>query len=251
MDAAGVTRYRSQLGRALEDWVSSPEMMFKVLGSSWFLLTGFPVLNANVALVHQDDARALKNVTRQVERMGVPACVFLADQARVLFDGIGEGWRFTGTSPFMSLDLESVELKEDSRGRLASKDDFETVVALMSETFGMNYDTASQGASVLKNPNAKSDIWLIEDDGEPIATAATRRVDDSITVWNMATTPRFARKGYGKSIMNQALHQARQAGAKVGLLIASDAGKPLYDATGWVTVEDWDVYVNVPANYEP
>lgn len=247
MEPVVATNFRNQLGRALEDWVSSPEMAFEVSASSWYLLTGFPTADSNVALVHQNDVSALSQIAEQVERMAVPACVFLADDARTLTSKIGEGWSFAGTTPFMLLDLEAAELKEDTRVRLALKEDFEIVVALMSETFTMDYDTASQGASPLKNPNAKCDIWIVEDGSQPISTAITRRVGDSITLWNMATSPRFVRRGYGRAIMNHALHQARQDGAKTGLLIASDAGKPLYDATGWVTVEDWDVYLRTPS----
>lgn len=248
MDEAAVTSFRSQLGQALEDWVSFPEMAFDVSGSSWYLLTGFPTADSNVALVHQDDESALSKITGQIETMGVTACVFLAGCARSLTREIGEGWTFAGTTPFMSLDLEGAELKEDSRVRLASRDDFEKVVALMSETFNMDHGTASQGASPIRNPNAKSDIWIIEENGQPISTAITRRVDSSITLWNMATSPRMTRKGYGRAIMNHALNHARQDGAKIGLLMASDAGKPLYDATGWVTVEDWDVYLKASLN---
>ena len=72
MDAIAVTRFRSQLGQALEDWVSSPEMSFDVSASSWYLLTGFPTADANVALVHQDDASALSKISEQVEKMAVP-----------------------------------------------------------------------------------------------------------------------------------------------------------------------------------
>lgn len=248
MDPVVVTNFRNQLGRALEDWVSSPEMAFEVSASSWYLLTGFPTADSNVALVHQSDESALSKIAEQIERMAVPACVFLAEHARALSSKIGEGWSFAGTTPFMSLDLEVAELMEDSRVRLALKDDFETVVALMSETFNMDYDTARQGASPLKNPNTQCEIWIIEDDGQPISSAITRRVGDSITLWNMATSPRFVRRGYGRAIMNHALHQARQDGAKIGLLMASDAGKLLYDATGWVTVEDWDMYLKIPTS---
>lgn len=246
MDPNLVTYFRNQLGQALEEWVASPAMRFEVSASSWYLLTGFPTADSNVALIHQNDEIALIKIVEQVERMAVPAYVLLADHARTLTSKFGEGWSLAATTPFMSLDLEVAELEEDSRVRLASKSDFETVVALMSETFRMGYDTASQGASPLKNPNTKCDIWIIEDGGQPIATAITRRVGNSITLWNMATSPRFVRKGYGRAIMNHALYQARKDGAKVGLLMASDAGKLLYDATGWVTVEDWDVYLKVP-----
>ncbi len=248
MDPVVVADFRSQLGRALEDWVSSPEMAFEVSASSWYLLTGFPTADSNVALVHQNDEDALSKIAEQIERMAVPACVLLAGHARGLTSKFGEGWNMAGTMPLMSLDLEAAELKEDSRVRLASKSDFETVVALMSETFRMGYDTASQGASPLKNSNTKCDIWIIEDGGQPIATAITRRVGNSITLWNMATSPRFVRKGYGRAIMNHALYQARKDGAKLGLLMASDAGKLLYDATGWVTIEDWDVYLKIPTD---
>jgi hypothetical protein len=33
-------------------------------------------------------------------------------------------------------------------------------------------------------------------------------------------------------------------GVRVGLLGATPAGKPLYDATGWTTLEDWQIFTN-------
>lgn len=38
--------------------------------------------------------------------------------------------------------------------------------------------------------------------------------------------------------------RAGSQGVEVGLLGATPAGKPLYDATGWSTLEDWEIYTN-------
>lgn len=67
---------------------------------------------------------------------------------------------------------------------------------------------------------------------------------DTFAVWCMSTPERFARRGYGGSLLASVLEQARNRGARTALLGATPAGFPLYEATGWTTFETWDVYTN-------
>jgi hypothetical protein len=48
----------------------------------------------------------------------------------------------------------------------------------------------------------------------------------------------------GRALLGHVLNAARQDGMSVGLLGATPAGKPLYDATDWRTVEEWRLFVN-------
>ena len=84
--------------------------------------------------------------------------------------------------------------------------------------------------------------------GAPTGVTATEVltsiVDDAVTVWCMSTPERFARRGYGRAILADSLLRAKSDGAKVGLLGATPAGKPLYDATGWITLEHWRLFAS-------
>ena len=60
----------------------------------------------------------------------------------------------------------------------------------------------------------------------------------------MATPEAFARRGFARALLADAMARAHGAGAEVGLLMATAAGKLLYDATGWTTLEEWQVYAN-------
>jgi predicted acetyltransferase len=60
----------------------------------------------------------------------------------------------------------------------------------------------------------------------------------------MATPPQHARRGYARALLAAVLHHAREDGATLGLLGATPAGFPLYDATGWSTHETWDLYTD-------
>lgn len=52
-----------------------------------------------------------------------------------------------------------------------------------------------------------------------------------VSVWMMGTPARFARRGYA-------------------LLGATPAGQPLYEATGWRSVDEWQVFPNsTPAQF--
>jgi predicted acetyltransferase len=63
-------------------------------------------------------------------------------------------------------------------------------------------------------------------------------------VWCMATPERFARRSYARALLAHVLHVAAGQGATFGLLAATPAGKPLYDATGWSTLEEWRLHLN-------
>jgi len=60
----------------------------------------------------------------------------------------------------------------------------------------------------------------------------------------MGTPQRFGRRGYGKAILASVLDTAREDGAVLGLLGATPAGLPLYEATGWQTQETWDLFTD-------
>jgi GNAT superfamily N-acetyltransferase len=85
---------------------------------------------------------------------------------------------------------------------------------------------------------------VLEDNGDAVSTVLTARVEDTVSLWRMATPPRFARRGHGRALLRAVLHWAAEDGAAVGLLGATPAGEPLYRTTGWSVIESWNICLN-------
>lgn len=66
-----------------------------------------------------------------------------------------------------------------------------------------------------------------------MAVPGTDAVADKIM-----TVPEHRRRGLGSVVMSELVAAARRRGAVTGLLIASAAGRKLYEAAGWDTVAD-------------
>lgn len=56
----------------------------------------------------------------------------------------------------------------------------------------------------------------------------------------MYTDPDFARRGVGRAILAEAEARAAAEGFRIGTLVATLAGEPLYRATGWREVRRWE-----------
>lgn len=237
---------RNQMGLSLIDWASSDQMSHQVLSSSWHFLSGLPAADVNLAMIHDNDEKALIDIKNAIDRMAIPALVMLADKGKGLSESLGGNWTNVGVLPFMFLDLEAHQQQSDKRVRRAVADDIEEVISLLADSFELDRNIVRVIADVLKNPVAISKIWILEEGGQAVSTVTTIRVEDAVAVWCMATPPKFARKGYGRALLGASLAQYQSDGAKIGLLGATEAGKPLYDSAGWQTLEEWDIYLDIP-----
>lgn len=86
--------------------------------------------------------------------------------------------------------------------------------------------------------------WLLEEDGVAVSCAVTGLVEQTLSVWAMSTPARLSRRGYGRAVLDSVLAAGVIDGATTGVLGATPAGRPLYLATGWRDVEEWDVFCN-------
>lgn len=239
---AGAPRWarRSAGGGAIPGAVS------EVSDGHWVLLSGAPSPDVNVVLVHSSDEKVLEGALATVDRVGAPAVVCLAGEASE--QGMASSWQAVGTMPFMQADLAEVPQVADRRVRVAGSDDVEVVVALLADAYGMDLAVARIAVEPvltgLTNATADMRYWMLVEDGVPVSMVLDARAGDVITLWCMGTPQRFGRRGHGRALLGHVLNAARQDGMIVGLLGATPAGKPLYEATGWRTVEEWRLFVN-------
>ena len=245
MDAVGVAHRRRQMGEALHGWASSPGAVHKVSGGSWMFLSGLPSPDVNMALVHGGDPGEFDQVMATIADVAAPALLMFTGDGLPMAQRAPSGWAQVGVMPFMIADVASTPQRPDDRVRRATADDRDALLGLWTDAFGMLPENAAPIAeATVRDPASGIGAWLLEQDGVAVSTVTTATVGDAITVWSMATPARYTRRGYARALLADAMARASADGVSVALLGATPAGKPLYDASGWSTLEEWEIYTN-------
>ncbi len=230
------------MGRAVTAMLGIDGAVSEVRPGWWLALSGLPSADMNMALIHDPDEPALAQVMARVDEVGCPTLLMLAGGAAELADRLPAQWSAVGAMPIMTSHLTATAA--DPRVRQAGSDDTGVISRLMSEAFGIDPGEIQVIVShVLRDPG-RTMLWLLEDEGEPVSTVLTCRIEDTVSLWCMATPPQFARRGYGRALLGAVLGWAARDGATVGLLGATPAGEPLYRATGWTVAESWNLHLN-------
>jgi predicted GNAT family acetyltransferase len=236
---------RDQMGRAAGAMLQGgPAPVVDHGEGYWMALSGALSPDMNMALVSSGGSAAVAGVLDRVTESGTPTLFMLAGECQS--EVPGEPWENVGELPFMASALTSDHLVSDPRVRRAGFDDAEVVCQVMAEAFGLGEDLmADVIGGILGDGSGETSIWLLVDDEVPVSAVLTSMVNDAVTVWCMSTPERFGHRGFGRAVLAHALLEAKSDGAIVGLLGATPAGKPLYDRTGWTTLESWRIFASV------
>ena len=163
------------------------------------------------------------------------------------------GWQVAWQSPVMAIELggsvaaaarAGLTIEEVTTATLA---DWSRVVAV---SFGcpeeyvegpasFDRDMGLPGATPLRR-------FLLRVDGEPLAASAfLPGPQDSglVGIFSVGTLERARGHGFGAVITRAAMDAARDAGARVAVLQASDMGRPVYERLGFDTVGTITTYV--------
>jgi GNAT superfamily N-acetyltransferase len=240
-----LARRRTLMGRGVTPWITEPHMYGAVTDRWWALVSGSATPDLNMVLVYDDDPELLTEPLAQIARRGCPSLVMLAGPAKGLAAKLPAAYSGVGEMPIMAADLASVPRQHDGRVRKATAADVDTVTDLLAESYGFARDIAAVAAAPLRSASTDGmSIYLLEDEGTAVSTVTVCRADDIASVWCMGTPERYGRRGYGRALLACVLQLAYDDGATLGLLGATPAGLPLYEATGWRTEETWDLYTD-------
>lgn len=75
--------------------------------------------------------------------------------------------------------------------------------------------------------------YLAEHEDAAVSTGLASIVDDCVGLFNIATPPRYRRRGYGRAMTRTMLHDAYTAGERIAFLSPSPMGLPLYESLGF------------------
>jgi GNAT superfamily N-acetyltransferase len=206
------------------------------------MLTGLPTPDFNIVLVDSADPSALTAALADIDGVGAPALLAFAAEGTSHATSLPAGWQVVGSMPIMA--TVPLAADTDPRVRRATAEDAPAVGAAWAAAYGFDEDVAADAAKLLLSAAETSRGWLLEQGGQVVSAVVSTHVDDTVSVWAMATPPQHARQGYGRALLSSVLSSAQKDGAQLALLGATEAGYPLYESTGWHTVEHWTLAVS-------
>jgi GNAT superfamily N-acetyltransferase len=232
-----------------------PGSLVRVDGGVVVVATGLPIRLLNQAVVREGaEPRAVELAVASLRGPGVPFVVCLragSDDAYVdVVTGLGLG-RISDAPwlPGMALQPlpapgrvpapDGIEIREVHGGRGVADH-----VAAVASGFGMDPEVV--GAFVTEAAVARPDIALyVGYDGElPVAAGLGMRVDRTIGVFNIATVEAWRGRGIGAALTMRVVDDGAAAGCDTAILQASPMGLPVYERLGFVTVLEYDGYID-------
>ncbi len=218
----------------------------------WLALSGEPVADLNLAYVDDGPAAEdqLRTFATAIAGRQLPAIVLLAPAAAERLDPVarGLGLQPVGGLPLMVHRPEGPAAGAGDAGRyrvdrVTTPEELAVVHRLLASAFGLPLDSVSRafGSQVLNAAGLA--VFLARREGRPVSTAMTTGAGEVVGIWSMATAPAQQRQGAGRATLAAVMAHHRQRGAGLFYLGATPAGKPLYEAAGFRTVEETPIWV--------
>jgi len=232
---------RAGYGRATALWAASGR--HHVEDDWWIALSLTPFVDYNMALLHGDgSADAAPHVLDEVAAARVPAVVMLAGAGLSAGEVLREaGWVCTGALPFMARDTGPAEL--DPCFRELEPGDLAAARRLAGRAFGVPDEV---GAILFADDALEREgahLWGVFDDGELRCCSASVWIGDEYSVgWGLSTAPEHRRGGYARRLLRSSAARRLADGPPLALLMATPAGRHLYEQEGYVTLEHWQIW---------
>lgn len=173
---------------------------------------------------------------------GLPWSVFSRSEpsAELRAAAAEAGLTATVTSPVMTLSPRALqESSEDVDVRRVDTGDRSQYLDALSHCYGGPLGVWSDliSAAFMESPATTS--YLLEVEGEVVATAFGVLTEGMIGVYCIGTRPESRRHGYGRAATEAVLRDGFAAGAQGAYLMSTDMGFPVYRSMGFQTVETW------------
>ncbi len=147
-----------------------------------------------------------------------------------------EGYFTRWTSPLMVLDQPPKPLpsRDDVKViRASTPEHLRDMALIMSEAFATG-DDVNRRVTRQTHLRAKDVVhYLIYAGPHPAACATAVLSGKMGGIWNVGTRYRFRRQRYATTVMNAMLADLKARGASATMLMASEAGYPLYEQLGY------------------
>ena len=205
----------------------------------WLALSGDSDVNLNLACSSSSDFAILaKSCLQPLLDHGKPGIIMLAGlglgTAQLLADA---GWVSIGAQPLMLLEPLSPERSASTGVRALAVDELDLARSVITDCFGISHASAT---TAIPDSMAERDditVWGLFDEDQLVASVVVVEEDGLAVIWSMATLPGSQGRGFGRRLIEVALHDQLEKGATGSLLYSTEAGEKLYRALGYEVTE--------------
>jgi GNAT acetyltransferase-like protein len=213
-------------------------------------ITGGPTADFNMAMFDEgsDEDAIFEEFLDRMTALALPGIFMLSSAAGrrlgpiAAATGLVEG----GTAPMMARPATALPAPSSDFAveRVTDPAGMAVFSSLSASAFGLDRmwnDRTFGSPSLLEAPGFE--VFIARRGDEPMSAVATTGTHVTIGIWSMSTPPEKQRQGAGRAVLLAAMDYHRKRGAVTFYLIATPAGKPLYDSLGFKTVDDIAIWV--------
>lgn len=217
-------------------------------GSAVVGLTGGPTADFNMALFGDDpeDAAVFDEFVSRAASIGVPAIAMLSGAASIGPQARASGLVEAGTAPLMARSGPVPDAPESDFvcQRITAAHEMPAFGELVASAFALDQawvDRTFASAALLDAPAL--DFYVAYRGDVPMSAVATTGTGRLVGIWSMSTPPDKQRQGAGQAILLAAMRDHVKRGAQTFYLVATPAGKPLYDRLGFETIDQLSIWL--------
>lgn len=219
-------------------------------GKAFIGLTGGPSADFNMAMFGEDpdDLAVFDDFVSRVNTTGLSALAMVSGAAGPRFGPAAKakGLVEAGTAPLMvrSGRLSEHRASEFLTRRATEAHEMSIFRDLASSAFAMDpawVDRTFAAASLLDAPALG--FYIASRGDVPMSAVCTSGAGSTVGIWTMSTPPEKQRQGAGRAVLVAAMQDHLRRGAQTFYLIATPAGKPLYDSLGFKTVDELSIWL--------
>jgi predicted N-acetyltransferase YhbS len=213
-------------------------------------LTGGPAADFNMALFDEDpdELAVFDDFVSRVNAKRISAMAVLSGAAtrRLGAAAKSKGLVEAGTAPLMARSgaLPDTPASEFVTKRVANAREMSAFCDLASAAFVMDREWTARtfgSASLLDAPALG--FYIAYRGSVAMSGVCSSGIGSTVGIWTMSTPPDKQRQGAGHALLLAVMRDHMKRGAETCYLIATAAGKPLYDKLGFRTVDELSVWL--------
>ncbi len=226
----------------------APRAVAMTFPASVLALSGEPFADLNMLVVgpEPEPERVLAAGAEAAASHGVPLlAVFTPPVAQRLAPLAPElGFAPGGRMPLMLLQADApitpqgvckVKRVDESTAEIAGR--------LQAAAFGLPEASMTKLLDGSRSAPQPPFVFIASREGVAMSSVTVTVHGDTAGVWSMATPPEHQRKGVGRALLTSVLSGFHAYGIRRFYLMATEAGRPLYESIGFQTIGHCDVWL--------
>lgn len=208
-------------------------------------LSGQQAADLNMVFLTRGAERSeLQEGLQAVRSKGVDAILLIEEGVDNLREwATDEGLLDVGQMPLMERRAAPVGPRPDFVVRKADPSEMPKGNRLAAAAFSLNENECNQALPAEALSAEGVELWIAEQEGEPLGCGIFVRNGDHVGVYMMSTPPEHQRKGVGAAVLATAMAHHQSTGATRFTLGATEKGYPLYERVGFEVVTQPHVFV--------